>query len=111
MWYKATITAVLLICVLTISQCCKFFTKRDKDTRFKRNFLRGRWKKAKDNRLRWKNEHPWASFDDPEYQELWEIEIGAEDLYLLSIKIRGYHISWSDWCFARKKAQQEMDDD
>jgi len=111
MWCKVMITVILLICGFAVSLCCKFFAKLDKDTRFRQNFLMGRWKRARDERMRWKNDHQWASFDDPEYQRLWEIEIGAEDLYLLSMmswpRINGYDTSWHDYCYEQDQAEQE----
>jgi len=71
-----------------------------------------KWKTAREKRLLWKDSHPWFyDFDDPEYQRLWEIEIGAGDLYLLSIGGISPGISWSDWRFERRKAEQDRDDE
>lgn len=73
--------------------------------------LMEKWKLAREKRELWKEEHVWLfNFDDPEYQRLWEIEIGAEDLYLLSISGISSGISWSDWRFEQKQANQETDE-
>jgi hypothetical protein len=55
----------------------------------------------------WKEEHPWLNFEHPEYQELWEIEIGAEDLYLLSIKGAKPSTSWSEYNLEQAEAEDE----
>src|SRR5690348_15046289 len=46
--------------------------------------LRANWERAMENRKIWKDCYPYAfDFSHYEYQRLWEIEIGAEYLYLM----------------------------
>jgi uncharacterized small protein (DUF1192 family) len=70
-----------------------------------------KWKTAREERIAWQERYQWLGFDHPEYQKLWEIEIGAEDLYLLSIGGISPGISWSDWRFERRKAERDRDDE
>lgn len=39
------------------------------------------WRRARRERLSWKARNPYSSFYDPDYQELWELELGAEAEY------------------------------
>jgi hypothetical protein len=75
------------------------------------DLLREKWKTARERRRLYKEERPWINFDDPEYQRLWEIEIGAEDFYILSIKCNDYNIniSWFHWRLEREEAEQKDD--
>ena len=102
-----SIWLMLIVCILVL---VPFFEARANRKVHQKILLREKWKIAREKRILWKEEHPWANFDDFEYQELWEIEIGAEVVYIFVTRCRKYGISWSDWSFARKKAQQEMDD-
>ena len=72
--------------------------------------LQEKWKTARETRLLWKNEH-WLNFNfsDPEYQRLWEIEIGAEDIYLLHLNhvCSGASISWHDYKYESEESQCE----
>jgi hypothetical protein len=65
------------------------------------DLLRVKWQLARDRRKLWRDEHlSYFNHLDPEYVRLWEIEIGAEDLYLLHINRlinAGVAISWSDY--------------
>ena len=68
--------------------------------------LQEKWKTAREFRLFWKDKHPFDfNFNDPEYQTLWEVEIGAEDLYLLHISniCHGACISWTDYKLEEKE--------
>jgi hypothetical protein len=62
--------------------------------------IRENWKK------KWKKDHPYNTFDfnNTHYQWLYNIEISAEDLYLLSVDGRGCVISWNDWLYERELA-------
>ncbi len=76
----------------------------------KRSLLIKRWKLAREERIEWRESYGWMDFNHPEYQRLWEIEIGAEDLYLLYNKGISYGISWSDYCFEKRLAEQETEE-
>jgi hypothetical protein len=79
----------------------------------------GRWRKAREERISWQENYRWLGFDHPEYQRLWEMEISAEMTYLICMQIsilgivlaRGTSVSWPDYCFERKKSEQENDED
>jgi hypothetical protein len=62
--------------------------------------VREEWKK------KWKRDHPYSTFDfdDPHYQWLFNSEISAEVIYLLSIDGKGAEISWRDWDYERELA-------
>jgi|GEM_PF-1593325 hypothetical protein len=74
------------------------------------DLLRKKWKTARKERLLWRDEH-WLNFnfDDPEYQRLWEIEIGAEDLYLIRINsvCHGASVSWQDYTHEREESEHQ----
>ncbi|MDR3558098.1 MAG: hypothetical protein P4L61_01055 [Candidatus Pacebacteria bacterium] len=90
---------ILLTFSLAISQWLKAYLER-KDS--ERKLLMEKWKTVREQRISWQESHPWLGFDNADYQELWEIEIGAEDLYLLCINGISPGISWSDYCFEKK---------
>jgi hypothetical protein len=78
------------------------------------DLLRKKWKMAREERLLWRDEHLHLSyfnfdFNDPEYQRLWNIEIGAEDLYLqrISIACSGAMISWYDYTCEREESEHQ----
>lgn len=74
------------------------------------NLLLEKWNTARERRLLWKDQHLWNfNFDDPEYQELWEIEIGAEECYLLGIGNRfgDTRLSWQNYIEEREKSKLE----
>jgi hypothetical protein len=68
------------------------------------NLLIQKWKTAREKRLLWKEKH-YDSFNfyDSDYQELWDLEIGAEDLYLLNLPSQGGNVSWSDYISERRE--------
>jgi hypothetical protein len=71
-----------------------------------------KWKTAREERKLWEDSHlSCFDFDDPDYQQLWNIEIGAEDLYLLQMSKTCYcaNISWEDYKFEREKYQKEWE--
>lgn len=69
--------------------------------------LKEKWKTARNVRMLWKEAHTQCfDFNDQEYQELWNIEIGAEDLYLLYDRY-GWCISWGDYKFEQKEYERE----
>ena len=98
---------IILTFLLVFTQVLKAWAKR-KDAEIK--LLLEKWETAREERIAWKERYQWLGFDHPEYQKLWEIEIGAEDLYLLYIRGISLGISWSDWRFERRKAEQDRDD-
>lgn len=106
---------IILTFLLAFSQALKSWVKRKKA---EIELFREKWKVAREERITWQERHWWLGFDCPEYQRLWEIEIGAEILYLISMQVtilgvvltRGASISWSDWRFEQKQANQETDE-
>lgn len=69
----------------------------------KREFFLFEWTKARDERYSWIKKHSYGyDFNDSEYQKLFEIEIGAEILYLIHTDFfvfpsKFQAISWSDY--------------
>jgi hypothetical protein len=62
--------------------------------------LFSKWCQARHDRECWKQNHlEFFNFDDPEYQKLWMIEIGAEDLFFLKLRkgLSWLKISWSGY--------------
>jgi len=109
----------LLFIFLTLVLASRpYFKSRKALKESRQKLLLEKWKTAREQRILWQESYRWLSFDHPEYQKLWEIEIGAEMLYLLHTELtvlgmnlfRGVSISWSDYCFERKKAEQENDE-
>lgn len=69
-----------------------------------RELLLTRWKSAQQERRWWYQDHQtFFDFYHPEYQKLWEVEIGAEALYIfyeqrgLGRFTKHVHTSWSDY--------------
>ena len=71
-----------------------------------------KWENARDDRITWCEDHgSQYNFDHPEYQELWDIEIGADALYIMSeiyLVNRPDEISWPEYqaeklCFERSE--------
>ncbi|MEN9524474.1 MAG: hypothetical protein RL536_543 [Candidatus Parcubacteria bacterium] len=63
---------------------------------------------AREKRLLWRDSNlSCYDFDHPEYQELWEMEIGAEDIYLLSINGLVHGMSWADYCHERQEFEND----
>lgn len=72
--------------------------------------LRKRWIIARTQRQLWKKTHHFIfDFHHHEYQRLFQIEIGAEDLYLLSLSplVIEDNISWTDY---DREQEQSKDD-
>lgn len=102
---RAWILVIILLLILLVSQVIK---ARMETLEARRKLLLVKWKAARNRRQLWKEEHlSYFDFNNPEYQTLWEQEIGSEDLYLLNICFwcKGVSISWSDYCFERKEAK------
>ncbi|MDE2188349.1 MAG: hypothetical protein KGJ35_01315 [Patescibacteria group bacterium] len=95
---------ILLSCTLIVSQA---FKKRYTKWERRRQAFENSWKDARKKRIEWKEDHAWLDFDHPEYQSLWESEIGAEDLYLMYIGRTSPSISWSDYCAERSEAEHD----
>lgn len=85
---------IFLTCVLAFQP---YFKARKALKESKRKLLETKLKGARDRRTHWKRDHPWAGINHPEYQKLWEIEIGAEDLYLLFTREDLPNMSWSEY--------------
>jgi len=105
---KYNLVIITLALILVASQYIKnHFALYDARAKL----LRKKWKAARKARLLWKDEHTLCfNFGDPEYQKLWEIEIGAEDLYLLysdSVLFHGISMSWQDYKFEQKESERE----
>jgi len=70
------------------------------------------WKKAREQRLAWKKEHATDvnfNFYDPEYQRLWNIEIGAEDYHILcnGLEKITVGVSWGDYIAERNEYSKQ----
>ena len=89
---------IVMLCAMIVLHIWKYIESRLALFHARTDLLREKWKTARVERLLWKDEH-WFNFDDPEYQRLWEIEIGAEDLYLIRINsvCHGTSVSWQDY--------------
>lgn len=49
-------------------------------------------------RERWRMDNPYANFYHPEYQRLWEIELGAEALYVMEAAAEfPEEVSWQEY--------------
>ncbi len=73
-----------------------------------RKSIFNKYHSARWQRMEWKKDHvDFFDFNHPDYQRLWEIEIGAEDLYLLHLNGIYSGASWSDYQFEKRKFEQE----
>ena len=99
-----------MLCPMIVLHVWKYVRSRINLFHARADLLRLKWKTAREERLLWKDEH-WLNFnfDDPEYQRLWEIEIGAEDLYLIWIDsvCHGASVSWHDYTHEREESEHQ----
>lgn len=105
--YSAAVFMTLVVLVSLIARCIK---ARVDLYHARADLLRKKWNTARERRFLWKDEHMSCfNFDDPEYQRLWDIEIGAEDLYLLYISITCHSpgISWRDYTYEREESEPQ----
>lgn len=67
------------------------------------------WLDAKMERLSWRIncDDTLFYFDDPVYQELWLIEIGAEDCYLHRVNWPRKNTSWQEYLEEREFCQKQ----
>jgi hypothetical protein len=103
------ITVIYFLILLTINHFKKWFNSRDRI----RQGYRAKWREARNKRLEWKKEHEFSfDFHDPEYQTLWDIEIGCEAAYqILGTTGIGVTISWDDYCIESRHAKEKDSDD
>ena len=100
-------TIIVTLTLTTIFCFVQFWKKRERAHEDRRRVLLDRWCRARGDRRDWEDENRFRpNFDDPEYQSLWNIEIGAEDLYLMHIKGRFPAVSWSDYCRLRDSTER-----
>lgn len=65
------------------------------------------WRLARNERERWKEDHKaFFNFNHPEYQRLFEIEIGAEDIYLMFAGRHARGISMTDYLLEKRLFEQ-----
>jgi hypothetical protein len=102
-----SIVAVMLFLVIVL-HLWKYIESRIALFHARTDLLRQKWKTARKERLLWKDEH-WFNFDDPEYQRLWEIEIGAEEFYLIRINsvCHSASVSWQDYTHEREESEHQ----
>lgn len=99
---------VLLILMITLGYLA-WSVMRDKyrTEEARQKLYLAKWAVAQEKRKLWEDQHYFdLDFKDSEYQRRWEVEIGAEYLYLMSINGFGRAISWDDYCLARKQRSQ-----
>ncbi len=96
---------IVLTSLLLIALGLQIVKRKVKTWEARLDFLSSRWQSARQRRLRYVEDHPFFNFRDTEYQRLFEIEIGAEDLYLLhrSRFAKGVNISWRDYCHEQRE--------
>jgi len=98
----------LLVIFLVLALASQpYFKSRAALKESQRQSLKVTWESARNKRKLWKEEYPWLNFDHPDYQELWQIEIGAEDVYLLSINGAKPSTSWSEYNLEQAEAEDE----
>jgi hypothetical protein len=96
-------TLILLICgVLFLSYLKARCERKEAETKL----LMEKWKTAREKRKLWRIRNPWSRVDHEDYEELWRIEIGAEDLYLLSINGQGHAMSYNDYNHERRSLDE-----
>jgi hypothetical protein len=71
------------------------------------NDLLERLTRARKNRTNWEDDHQPLLFGHPEYERLWEIEVGAQDLYVIYGGVGILGSSWVEYCVKRDKAKRE----
>ncbi len=93
----------IIICVLAlfIRNYIRVYSARKESTR---QLLHSAWRLAREHRQQWYEDHrSFFDFYHDEYQRLWDIEIGAEVLYIfheqgfLRRLTRHVHISWDGY--------------
>ena len=75
------------------------------------------WQSNREKRLLWKNNHSGRfdnfNFNDPEYQELWDREIGSQAVFLLALERHKMRVpAFSSWCIyvqEKHEAEEEFD--
>lgn len=96
---------LLFIAVCVFGLCIRTYIREQvARNKSKRELLLEKWRSARQERQQWYEDHRlFFDFYHPEYQRLWEIEIGAEALYIfqeqgcLGRLTRHVHISWDDY--------------
>ena len=101
------VKSIILLCAL-LPFIAMFVNCKMKTKMAKIKLLRTKWELAREGRLLWKEQH-WSGFNfhDPEYQRLWEIEIGAEALYLMHGPTYWHAMSWDGY----KAERQDFEHD
>jgi len=102
---KMWIMLILLSSMFVISQKLKSYERR---VTSRRKELLFRWKAARSERTRWKDDRVcFFDFNHSEYQRLFEIEIGAEDVYLMYVGKHARGISIVDYHLEKRQSEQE----
>jgi hypothetical protein len=95
-----------LALALVISQFWKYRkAQQAHEERMKEHLLK-RLMEARMRRTQWEEEHPLFLFGYPEYEELWEAEIGAQDIFIV---FGGMNVPSSliEYCTRREKFEKE----
>jgi len=106
---KIQIFGILMLVCIFLRCFTQWLAKREKRIESKRRSLVEQWQTARNTRIAWEETHcyqnPWAWFLDPEYQILWDIEIGVEELCVLYSK--DVRISLPDYEVKKKAAESD----
>lgn len=105
---KAVYFALFLSLCIPLSHYIKLYFKKY-DDRF--HTLLRIWQKAKQERIEWRKDHYFDfNFDNPEYQKLWHIEIGAEINYIITFNNIIRHKdseSWQSYLCEKSESERE----
>lgn len=83
--------------------------QRRESTELELQQLFHKWCNARHKRVRWKEDRAaFFDFDHPEYQRMWMVEIGAEDVWFMKLPENQswLKISWRGYCEERARYEK-----
>ncbi|HEY4504067.1 MAG TPA: hypothetical protein VJJ28_03085 [Candidatus Paceibacterota bacterium] len=109
-----------IICFFLISiigLILHFWKLKIETRRYRLDLLFQKWRTHRERRLLWKESHSGFfhnfDFNDPEYQELWNIEIGSQLVYIMALDEYGMKVhsfsSW--WIYVQERDENEAEFD
>ena len=97
---------LIMLFILIVAMICLICWKAWKKRRSRLDALLKKVSEARYKRIRWKMCHPYLfDFYHYEYQQLWDIQIGAELVYIHNGGCT-FFVSWADYCQEREEAER-----
>lgn len=100
----------IVVCMFTFTLIfSQYWKRRHARQKRMRELLVKKYSEARTRRTQYEEQHEWFFFGYPEYEELWEAEIGAQDIYII---FGGINIPSSliEYCARREKFENERNE-